>query len=183
MSLEIVLGPMFSGKTSYAVSYIRRQEAIGRTVVVIRPDIDNRYSDKEEITTHNHDKVPCIVWDSKVPLTPNRFVMQTDCVVVEEAQFFKDLDFFCQYLIQLGKHIVLVGLDGDAQRKPFRQILDCIPWANKVVKLSALCSVCKTGSEAPYTRYKMSSVQGDTQIDIGGAEKYEAVCLTCLHKE
>lgn len=183
MSLEIVLGPMFSGKSSYALAYIRKQKAIGRSVIAVKPAIDNRYSQAEEIVTHNQERVPCVVWDSKVPLTPNRFVLQSDCVVVEEAQFFKGLEVFCEYLILLGKHIVLVGLDGDAYRKPFREILDCIPWANKVTKLSALCSVCNDGTEAPYTRYKVNLDDIGSQIDVGGAEKYEAVCLKCLHRK
>ena len=177
MSLEIVLGPMFSGKSSHALSYIRRQKAIGRSVVAVKPSIDNRYSEEEEIVTHNQDKIPCVVWDPAVPLTPNRFMLQADCVVVEEAQFFKGLVAFCEYMLALDIHLVLVGLDGDTRRQPFREILHCIPCANKVTKLTALCPYCKDGTEAPYTRYKTESNQSTSQIDVGGAEKYEAVCL------
>lgn len=177
MSLEIVLGPMFSGKSSYALSYIRKQRAIGRNVVAVKPAIDNRYSENEEVVTHNQDKIPCVVWDSKVALTPNRFMLQSDCVVIEEAQFFTGLPTFCEYMLGIGVHVVLVGLDGDAHRKPFREILDCIPYANRVTKLNAFCSVCNDGTEAPYTRYKPNSNQTGSQIDVGGAEKYEAVCL------
>ena len=172
---------MFSGKSSYALSYIRKQKAIGRNVVAVKPSLDNRYSQDEEIVTHNQDRVPCVLWDSRVPLTPNRFLLQADCVVVEEAQFFTGLPWFCEYMLGLGIHIVLVGLDGDAHRKPFREILDCIPWANKVTKLSALCSICCDGTEAPYTRYKPDSNPSASQIDVGGAEKYQAVCLHHLH--
>lgn len=182
MSLEIVLGPMFSGKSSYALAYIRKQKAIQRNVLAVKPAIDNRYSQQDEIVTHNQERVPCIVWDSTTPLSPNRFMLQADCVVVEEAQFFKGLPTFCEYMLGIGKHLVLVGLDGDAHRQPFREILDCIPHANKVVKLSALCLRCKDGTEAPYTRYKENSDQTGSQVDVGGAEKYEAVCLRHLRE-
>lgn len=181
MSLEIVLGPMFSGKSSYALSYIRKQKAIGRNVIAVKPRIDNRYSENEEIVTHNQDRVPCVVWDSTIPLAPNRFMLQANCVVVEEAQFFKGLPVFCEYMIGLGKHIVLVGLDGDAHRQPFHAILDCIPWANKVTKLNALCSLCENGTEAPYTCYKPDTNHSGSQIDVGGAEKYQATCVKHLH--
>ena len=177
MSLEIVLGPMFSGKSSYALSYIRRQQAIGRSVIAVKPSIDNRYSQDDEIVTHNQDKIPCVVWNPSVPLAPNRFMIQADCVVVEEAQFFTGLPAFCEYMLAIDIQVVLVGLDGDAHRKPFRDILDCIPYANKVTKLSALCLRCKDGTQAPYTRYTESSTQNGSQVDVGGAEKYEAVCL------
>lgn len=180
MSLEIVLGPMFSGKSSYALSYIRRQKAIGRNVLAVKPRIDSRYSSEEEIVTHNQDKVPCVIWDSDVNITPNRFMLQADCIVIEEAQFFKGLSVFCEYMIQMGKHLVLVGLDGDAHRAPFREILECIPWANKVTKLSALCRRCKDGTDAPYTRYKENANQSGSQVDVGGDDKYEAVCLRHL---
>ena len=177
MSLEIVLGPMFSGKSSYALSYIRKQKAIGRNVIAVKPSIDNRYSENQEIVTHNQDRLQCISWDITVPLTPNRFMIQADCVVVEEAQFFTGLVDFCEYLLALGIDIVLVGLDGDVRRKPFQELLHCIPWANKVTKLHALCTTCKDGTEAPYTHYKPGSTHATSQIDVGGAEKYEAVCL------
>lgn len=180
MSLEIVLGPMFSGKSSYALSYIRKQKAIGRNVIAVKPHIDNRYSQNDEIVTHNQDRVPCVVWNSNAPIFPNRFMLQSDCVVVEEAQFFKGLYVFCEYMVKLGKHIVLVGLDGDAYQHPFREILDCIPLANKVTKLSALCCYCKDGTEAPYTVRKQNTDQNANQIDVGGAEKYESVCLRHL---
>lgn len=179
MSLEIVLGPMFSGKSSHALSYIRRLKAVGRNVLAVKPVIDTRFSE-DHIVTHNQDKVPCVVWDSNVPLTSNRFMLQADCIVVEEAQFFKGLYIFCQDMLKLGKHLLLVGLDGDAHQGPFREILDCIPLAYRVTKLSALCKLCEGGSEAYYTRYKQNRDQSQTQVDVGGAEKYEAVCLRHL---
>ena len=176
MSLEIVLGPMFSGKSSYVLSYIRKHRAVERAIVAVKPSIDNRYS-AEEIVTHNQEKVPCVVWGTSVPLSPNRFMLQADAVIVEEAQFFTGLRTFCEYMMGIGVHVVLVGLDGDTRRQPFRELLDCIPLANKVTKLSALCCQCKDGTEAPYTRYKSDSLHTTDQIDVGGSEKYEAVCL------
>lgn len=182
MSLEIVLGPMFSGKSSYALSYIRKQTAIKRNVVAIKPSLDNRYSAHEEIVTHDNDRIRCILWDAALPLNPNRFMLHADCVVIEEAQFFTGLPTFCKYLMQLNINLVLVGLDGDSKRQPFREILDCIPWASKVTKLNALCWYCGDGTEAPFTQYKSDSNHSDTQIDIGGVEKYEPVCLRHLSR-
>ena len=180
MSLEIVLGPMFSGKSSFALSYIRRLKAVDRNVLAVKPAIDTRYSEDGELVTHNQDRVPCVVWDSNTPLTPNRFMLQADCIVIEEAQFFRGLPTFCEYMLKIGKHLLLVGLDGDAHQQPFREILDCIPYAYRVTKLSALCRLCDGGSEAYYTRYKENANQSETQVDVGGAEKYEAVCLRHL---
>ena len=70
MSLEIVIGPMFSGKSTYALSYIRRQKAIGKKVVVIKPNIDNRYSQDNVLVTHNREQSPCMLWDVNESLNP-----------------------------------------------------------------------------------------------------------------
>jgi thymidine kinase len=178
MSLEIVIGPMFSGKSTYAISYIRRQKAIGKSVIAVKPKIDNRYSQDDVIVSHDKDKVPCIIWDTSCPLQATRFMLQADCIVIEEAQFFKGLYGTVEYLMKNHKkNILLVGLDGDAQQNSFGEILDCIPYATNVTKLNALCSECKDGTLAPYTKKLVNT--GD-QIDVGGSDKYVAVCLEHL---
>jgi thymidine kinase len=177
MSLEVVIGPMFSGKSSYALSYVRRQRAIGKNVLVIKPNIDNRYSNQPEVITHNNERIPCKMWDVNTPLCT---ICDTnyDCFVVEEAQFFKHLSHFCSNLLfNEKKHILIVGLDGDAHQQKFGEVLDLIPISTSVTKLAALCCECKNGTPAPYTK-KLNNQNG--QIDVGGAEKYAAVCLNHL---
>jgi len=177
MSLEVVIGPMFSGKTSYALSYVRRQRAIGKQVLVIKPNIDNRYSSEASIVTHNNERIPCIMWDSNISLCKMSDI-NYDCFVIEEAQFFTHLHDFCsKLLIVEHKHILVVGLDGCAQQKKFGEVLDIIPLATSLTKLAALCLECKNGTPAPYTK-KLE--EGGTQVDVGGAEKYVAVCLRHL---
>ena len=177
MSLEVVIGPMFSGKSSYALSYVRRQRAIGKRVIVIKPNIDNRYSNEAVVVTHNNETIPCMMWDVSNPICK---ISDTnyDCFVIEEAQFFIHLDHFCSHLLlREHKHILVVGLDGDAQQNKFGEVLDIIPLATSVTKLTALCSECKDGTSAPYTK-KLE--EGGAQVDVGGAEKYVAVCLRHL---
>jgi len=178
MSLEVVIGPMFSGKSSYALSYVRRQRAIGKTVLVVKPNIDNRYSSDPVVVTHNNEKIPCMMWNVNDPLCGISDI-NYDCFVIEEAQFFRNLEDFCNdLLISKRKHILVVGLDGCAQQKKFGEILDIIPISTCVTKLSALCCECKDGTPASYTK-KLEEF-GDIQVDVGGAEKYVAVCLRHL---
>lgn len=180
MSLEIVLGPMFSGKSTYALSYIRRQKAIGKKVVVIKPNIDDRYSTQEVLITHNQERASCMLWvvtQSLNPAIPE--IRGADCIVVEEAQFFRGLVPFVRYALQAyKKDILVVGLDGDANQHNFGEILHCIPWATTVTKLNALCQVCRDGTLAPFT--KKNRGETDEQVEVGGADKYEAVCLKHL---
>ena len=180
MSLEIVVGPMFSGKSTYALSYIRRQNAIGKTVLVIKPRIDNRYSTQEVLVTHNREETSCMLWDTREKLNPAiPDVRNADCIVLEEAQFFTGLVDFVRYAtIAYSKNVLLVGLDGDASQHSFGEVLQCIPWATQVTKLCALCKQCKDGTLAPFTRRTYSDIS--QQVDVGGSDKYESVCLKHL---
>ena len=179
MSLEIVLGPMFSGKSTYALSYIRRQRAIGKLVKVIKPNIDNRYGNEELIVTHNRESIPCELWPVQKPLCEMTDLWRYDCFVIEEAQFLKELHHFCSHvLLELKKDILVVGLDGDAKQAKFGEIMDVIPLATSVTKLSALCHVCRNGTPAYYT--KRYNGEQNAQVDVGGDEKYIAVCLNHL---
>lgn len=180
MSLEIVIGPMFSGKSSYALSYVRRQRAINKKAVVIKPDIDKRYSHKDVLITHDKEQIPCLVWDVKEDLYPTDIIRDSDCIVFEEAQFFKGLYDTVDYILKkYKKNILIVGLDGDYNQHPFGEILKCIPLANTVKKLSALCSKCNDGTLASYTcRINHNNIT--SQVDVGGHDKYESVCLKHL---
>ena len=178
MSIEIVIGPMFSGKTSYAISYIRRQNAIDKSCLVIKPDIDMRYTSDELIVSHNGETAKCIYWHSGKPLEVIPEMTGADCIVFEEAQFFEGFYKFIHTLLYVHKkNILIVGLDGDARQQQFGEILQCIPLATKVTKLCALCHKCKDGTLAPYTKRKEYSTE---QIIIGGNDKYESVCLKHL---
>jgi len=129
------------------------------------------------VVTHNEERIPCNVWDIKNPLCMLSD-LNYDCFVIEEAQFFNHLTHLCSHLLFTEKkHILVVGLDGDAQQKKFGEILDLIPLATSVIKLTALCCECKDGTPGTYTK-RLNN--GDMQVDVGGAEKYAAVCLNHL---
>ena len=178
MSLEIVMGPMFSGKSSYVLSYVRKHQATGMKVLVMKPDIDNRFSNKPEIVTHNDDRISCVTWDVSKELYLSSQLCCHNYIVFEEAQFFKGLAQTVYSLLKTAnRHILIVGLDGDANQKPFGDIFQCIPYATSVTKLSAMCLKCKDGTPAHYTVRKEAF---DSQVDVGGSDKYLAVCLKHL---
>ena len=178
MSVEIVLGPMFSGKTSYVLEYVRKYHAIGKKVSIIKPLVDNRYSNENFVVSHNNEKLTCRNWDTRIPLCQYTDAEFYDYFVIEEAQFFTHLHHFCSHILfELKKHILVVGLNGDAEQTKFGEILDIIPMATSLKKLSAMCSVCKDGTPAHYTK---AFEKSENQINVGGAEKYVAVCLRHL---
>ena len=177
--LEIVIGPMFSGKSTHALSYVRRMRSIGKDVIIIKPTIDDRYSSDPVLVTHNNEKYPCLVWDIKERLN-NYDDMTHDCYVIEEAHFFEGLYRLCYKLLFKGKDVLVVGLDGCSSQFKFGEILNVIPLANSVTKLNALCFRCKDGTLAPYSRRLTNTT---SQVEVGGADKYIAVCLEHLINE
>ena len=91
---------------------------------------------------------------------------------IDEAQFFDDLYLFVTMVERFNKIIIIAGLDGDSNRKPFGQILECIPYCDEVVKLTALDMMDKDGSLAIFTK---RIVDDKTQILVGSTEYFMAV--------
>jgi thymidine kinase len=179
MSLEIVIGPMFSGKTSYVYSLVKRYRSVGVSVVVIKPDSDNRYSILPEIVTHDGIRFECVSTNKNLMELDHQFT-SAKVIAIEEAQFFDDLELFVRCMVEnFNKNVIIVGLDGDYNRKPFGQILQCIPIADKVTKLNALCSICCDGTPALFSHRKNDETG---QVLIGGSDKYEPLCRKCYIK-
>jgi thymidine kinase len=169
-SLDLVIGPMFSGKSTELIRRIRLLQKIDKKVLVIKPTIDNRYNDNK-LTTHNYDSVECIVTDRLDSITG---VDSYNVVVVDEGQFFPDLKkTIVQWLDNYNLHIVVGGLDGDFQRNPIGEILDLIPHSDQCIKLTSLCSVCKDGTIAPFSR---RIIQSNDKVLVGGSDMYIPVC-------
>lgn len=176
MSLEVVCGPMFSGKSSYIYSIVKRYNAIGVPVLVVKPSNDTRYSILPEVITHDGVKFDCISAPRVLMNVDFEFTDSPRVIIVEEAQFFGDLVLFVKWAVETqGKDVVVVGLDGDYNRKPFGQILECIPLADKITKLTAFCSECADGTPALFTFRKTGQT---SQVLVGGSDMYDAYCRT-----
>lgn len=178
MSLQLYIGPMFAGKSSEILRIVNRYKAIQKQMCILSYSGDNRYTSEDILMNHNSVGVPCIKVDSVWAILQNKQYKElfdvSSLVIIDEAQFFHDLRaFVCYVLEECHKDLVLVGLDGDARRKPFGELLDCIPLADEVVKLKALCSICNDGTEAIFTYCKTNK---EEQVCIGGAELYMPVC-------
>jgi thymidine kinase len=175
MSLELIIGPMFSGKTSRIVSIVSRYQALGIPVLVINHGLDTRYS-QQSVSTHDGRKIPSISVFDLSDIDP-ALLEKYKVLIVDEAQFFKYLVPFVEDMVDTKhKDVVLVGLDGDINRRPFGELLNCIPLADRVEKLDALCHSCADGTPGLFSYRKTGSAN---QIQIGGAESYETLCRKC----
>jgi len=176
MSLTLILGCMFSGKSTELIRLVRRSRIIGKKVIVVNHRMDNRYSDKESVVSHGGHDVPGIKV-SKLSDLKNLHLEQPDIIAIDEAQFFEDLTEQVMHFVEdLGIKVIVAGLSGDYQRKPFGSILELVPKCDHLVFTQAYCSSCNDGTHASFTK---RLVQEDGQTLVGDKTKYAAVCREC----
>jgi thymidine kinase len=181
MSLRIIMGPMFAGKTSEIQAIVRRYTCLGRAVLVLTSAMDDRY--QEGVTAIiNHDRlsVPAraVRPTELLEVLTWREFLSARLIVLDETQFFSegsgDLAQFVKVAVEgMQKDVVLVGLDSDADRKPFLGFLTLCAQADAVEKKTALCIPCNDGTPAIFTR---SLKERTDRVTVGGAELYQPVC-------
>ncbi|KHN32956.1 Thymidine kinase [Glycine soja] len=172
--IHVIVGPMFAGKTTSLLRRIQSETANGRNVAIIKSSKDTRYG-LDSIVTHDGAKLPC--WAlANLSSFKQKFGMDAyeklDVIGIDEAQFFDDLYEFCRQAADHdGKTVIVAGLDGNYLRRSFGSVLDIIPLADSVTKLTARCEIC--GKRACFTLRKTQ----DKQIElIGGVDVYMPVC-------
>lgn len=187
--LELIVGPMYSGKSSRLVEIYNQCNFCNISVAVINHIIDNRYDDTL-LSTHDLVKIPCVktaqlgnVWyyrdiDTyyKENLENHLKIRNSDVILINEGQFFDDLYLIVNDMLKNNKKVYICGLDSDFERKKFGQILDLIPVCDKIVKLTSLCSKCKNGTPAIFS---MRLTQ-EKQQTLVGSDNYIPVCRKCF---
>jgi thymidine kinase len=167
--LELILGPMFSGKTSRLIQIRKKYCVLDIPILVIKPIIDNRYSKNSVIVTHDGDTIDCV---SRYKLSDIIDLDKYEVIIVEEGQFFPDLYVNIMEWVKTKK-VYVAGLNGDASQNLFGDIYKLLPHADEIVFLKALCKICKDGTPAAFTQKKISN---DKIVEVGGADMYQAVC-------
>ena len=167
--LEIIMGGMFSGKSTELIRRIKRHTLIGKKVIVINSSKDIR-SENNVVKTHDGTTWNCVKMDKLFLEDPTNY----DVIAIDEAQFFENLKEFVQKIIKIPNiNVIVVGLDGDSNQNPFGEILCLIPMADDVQKLCALCMECRDGTIGPFSK---RLVQSNQQELIGDCHTYKAVC-------
>jgi thymidine kinase len=171
-NLELIIGPMFSGKSTEIIKRVRLLKIINKKILIIKPKIDNRYIEGK-ITSHNFETIDCRIIDNLNEITDSE-INKIDTVIIDEGQFFNDLlEIVTKWINNFQINIIVAGLDGDFQQKPIGQILNLIPLSNKCIKLNSVCNICKDGTEAPFSH---RCIKSDETILIGGINSYIPVC-------
>ena len=172
--LSLIIGCMFAQKTTELLRRIRRYKSIGYRVLVVNYSADTRYG-KECIASHDKVLEQAVCADTLASI--QHLVQSGDyqVIAIDEGQFFPDLfDYITSWADSLPLHIVISGLNGTSERKPFGDLLRLIPHAEEVEHLNAFCAQCSDGTIGVYSKYM--GVQSKDTVAIGGADLYQPVC-------
>ncbi|XP_072318917.1 thymidine kinase, cytosolic [Eucyclogobius newberryi] len=169
--IQVIFGPMFSGKSTELMRRVRRFQVAQYNCLVVKYAKDTRYSDTG-MATHDKNTMDAVSANSLEDV--RTFALKACVIGIDEGQFFPDTVPFAEEMANLGKIIIVAALDGTFQRKAFGNILNLVPLAESVVKLHAVCMQCY--KEAAYT--KRIGAEKEVEV-IGGADKYQAACRKC----
>ncbi|KAF6097665.1 thymidine kinase 1 [Phyllostomus discolor] len=171
---EVILGPMFSGKSTELMRRVQRFQIAQYKCLVIKYAKDTRYSNL--FSTHDRNTMEALPACQLRDTTQE--ALGVDVIGIDEGQFFPDIVEFSEAMANSGKTVIVAALDGTFQRKAFGAILNLVPLAESVVKLNAVCMECFR--EAAYT--KRLGLEKEVEV-IGGADKYHAVCRLCYFQK
>jgi thymidine kinase len=172
--VEVICGPMFSGKSEELIRRIRRAEIARQRIQVFKPIIDDRYS-TDAIVSHSAMRI------SAQRVHHARAILEavdprTQVVAIDEAQFFDDeLVGVVETLADGGKRVMVAGLDQDYLGRPFEPMPQLLALAEEITKTLAICVIC--GNPAIRTQRLVAS---EERIVLGGSPAYEARCRQCF---
>ena len=170
--IEVICGPMFSGKTEELIRRLVRSQIAQQKVTIFKPTLDDRYSE-DYIVSHNKRKIKSLTVINTSDI--EKYSQDSNVIGIDEAQFF-DLSLvnICKKLADNGKRIVVAGLEKDFQALPFGPMPQLLVDAEYVTKVNAICIRC--GNPANFSQ-RISDEK--KQVVIGEIDKYEARCRKC----
>ena len=172
--VEVICGPMFSGKSEELIRRLRRARIARKRVQVFKPALDNRYS-ADEIVSHGDQRMDSEVVTSAQEML-SKLDWRTQVIGVDESNFFgPDLVAVTAQLADTGKQVIIAGLDTDFLGRPFSPMPDLLCLAESITKMLAICMRC--GNPAKHTQRLVES--GDL-IVVGATGMYEARCRRCF---
>ena len=170
--IEVICGPMFSGKTEELIRRLVRAQIAKQRVAIFKPITDTRFAD-DYIVSHNQRKIKSIQVQETNKILD--YQDKADVFGIDEAQFF-DLSIVtvCRNLANSGKRVVVAGLEKDYLANSFGSMPDLLVDAEYITKVNAICMQC--GDPANYS-HRISSEK--KQVVVGETDKYEALCRRC----
>lgn len=178
--IEVICGPMFSGKTEELIRRLRRAEIARQRVVVVKPSIDDRY-DARDIVSHSAQRLESIPVQTLDDIEDVARRLEPHVLGVDEAQFFDEgLVELAERIADRGARVILAGLDLDYLGKPFGPIPALLAVAESITKQLAVCMVCGEPAARSQRVSHQLGTQSEDQVLVGAQDAYEARCRRCF---
>jgi len=175
--LTVIIGPMFSGKTSYLIDIFEKNNKKNIETLVINHKFDNRYG--KFLSNHDNKKIECCFIEKMseiYKILNNIKSKKYKTILINEGQFFKDLYNVISVLVNYDYDIYVCGLNADSNMEKFGTILDIIPLADNVINLKSKCKICN--KIANFTKRLNNNKD---KILIGNDNLYIPVCRKCFN--
>lgn len=178
--LELILGPMFSGKTSTLKKIYDQCMYCSIPVMVINYSADKRYSSGDVMSTHDKIMIPCIMANTIAEIIDNHSekVSNAEVILINEGQFFPDIERVIPLIEDLHKRVYICGLDGDFQKNKIGSLFELIPYCDNICKLKSLCSECRDGTPGLFS-YRITNEVDQVVI---GVDNYKPLCRECYRR-
>ena len=173
--IKLILGSMFSGKSSEMIRLLVRAQIAGKSVILLRPKIDDR-----GFLTHDNKAVDILEVSVDKIIGGVLNILDYDVIGIDEGQFFqypnavRDINI----LADKGKEIIVTALNGTSERGTFDTVQGLIPYAEDIIKLNAICTDC--GSEYGAYSYYLAGDKQD-KVKVGDSSEYTALCRRCYN--
>jgi thymidine kinase len=175
--IEVIVGPMFSGKSEELIRRLRRAEIARQRVQIFKPLIDDRYA-KNGIVSHSGLEIPSDLVKTGAEIE-GKVEPRTEVIGIDEAQFLGDsVVEAAMKLADMGKRVIMAGLDTDFLGRPFEPMPRLLALAEEITKLLAICVRC--GNPAVHTQRIVAS---EELIVVGAGGMYEARCRRCFEPQ
>ncbi|HET8668752.1 MAG TPA: thymidine kinase [Terriglobales bacterium] len=172
--IEVICGPMFSGKSEELIRRLRRAEIARQRVQIFKPGIDQRYSE-DHIVSHSELRIRSESVRDAADVE-KKLDIRTEVIGIDEAQFLgMELIDLVIRLADMGKRIIIAGLDTDYLGRPFHPMPELLAIADEITKDLAICMRC--GNPAKHTQRLVASHE---LVVVGAAGMYEARCRRCF---
>lgn len=173
--IEVICGPMFSGKTEELLRRLRRAEFARQRVQTFKPSRDNRY-DAQAVVSHSQQRRNGTAVENSAALLLG-VAPETQVVGIDEVQFF-DMGIVdvCQRLANGGRRVLIAGLDMDYLGRPFEPVPALLAVAEYITKTLAICVRC--GNPAGHSQRLVAG--NKDRVLVGSMDSYEARCRKCF---
>lgn len=180
--LEVICGPMFSGKSEELIRRLRRATIARQRVICFKHSLDIDRYNIEHIISHNGTSIAAHSIDQENTIFEIVELTQAEVIGIDETQFFSShiVSVICA-LVDQGKRVIVAGLERDFRNMPFGPMPTLLAVADKVTKLTAICTCC--GADAALSQRLVNNEPAkydDPIIMVGAQEVYQARCRGCF---